>query len=144
MDQSEAGNLEIYGGKHPYHPMSGEEKSPLPESILNHERVTIHDLVKPEELFQAYSTGGVALEVMTRNPERELSSTIRTIGFLWSGLPVIISGYSYLAGLIKDYKAGWVVKSESPEELEDILKSIFEHPEQVFRNGGRRSKTYPG
>ena len=131
MENENAGKLEIYGGKHPYHPSDENTKSPFPDSILNNNRVTIHDLVKPEELFDAYKAGGVALEVMSRNPERDLSSTIRTIGFLWSGLPVVISSYSYLTDMINEYKAGWVADSESPEEIEKVFKEIFKHPEQV-------------
>ena len=131
MEEENTGKLEIYGGKHPYHPSDENEKSPFSDSILNNNKVTIHDLVKPEELFEAYTSGGVALEVMSRNPERDLSSTIRTIGFLWSGLPVVISSYSYLVDMINDYKAGWVVNEESPEEIEKIFREIFNHPEEV-------------
>jgi len=68
----------------------------------------------------------IGLELGERNPEREFSHSYRAMEYLESGLPIIINSWIPLAGLIKQYDAGWVI--ENPDELEALLGKLLDEP----------------
>ena len=106
--------------------MEGEVYYDPREALPASDRLTYHEMMPLEALETEYRRGGVALELAAPNPERELASTIRTIGFLWCGLPVVINDYSYLADDVESYGAGWVVPPDDRERLRATFKTVLE------------------
>ncbi len=68
----------------------------------------------------------IGLELGERNPEREFSHSYRAMEYLESGLPIIINSWIPLAGLIKQYDAGWII--DNPPELEALVGKLFHEP----------------
>ena len=88
-------------------------------------------MVSHDELIHRYTHAHIAMDLMERNPERELAFTTRTVEYLWCGLPVIYNDYSELSDYIREYDAGWIVNPEDKQAIADVLNNIFDHPEQV-------------
>jgi glycosyltransferase involved in cell wall biosynthesis len=135
LNERAEGVLEIFGGRHPHHTTPGEVYRDLAEVLPASERVKYHDMLPLEELETDYRRGGVALELAAPNPERELSSTIRTIGFLWCGLPVVVNDYSYLAEDVERFGAGWVVPPDSPKRLRETFRKILDERDSWNEKG---------
>jgi hypothetical protein len=83
------------------------------------------------ELERFLSQGGVALDLMRRNPEREVSFNVRTVVYLAAGLPVIYNDFAELSGWIRDYQAGWTLDPDDTDLLKQILAEIAGNPELV-------------
>src|SRR5690606_23877220 len=105
------------GGKHPVYPVDPGIFEPLLERLKQSPRVTAPGMVSHDDLIDRYRRAHVAVDVMKRNPERELAFTTRTVEYLWCGLPVIYHDYAELSDYIREYEAGWTVDPEDPEAL---------------------------
>ena len=92
-------------------------------------------MVSHDDLIARYLRSHVAIDVMRRNPERELAFTTRTVEYLWCGLPVIYHDYAELSDYIRDYQAGWIVDPEDRDAIMAVIKSIFDHPDQIVERG---------
>jgi glycosyltransferase involved in cell wall biosynthesis len=73
----------------------------------------------------------VGIELAERNLERRFSQSFRSLEFLRHGLPLICNDYLPIAGLVKQYDAGWVV--DDPASLEDLVRRIVSDPGQWRR-----------
>ncbi|MGB5931763.1 MAG: glycosyltransferase, partial [Anaerolineae bacterium] len=117
------------------HPFSAEVGTGIFEelraALKRSERVIIKPMIPHDELIQEYSTAHVAIDLMKRNPERELAFTTRTVEYLWCGLPVIYNDYSELSSYVREYEAGWVVNPEDKEEIAKAIEGILKSPEIV-------------
>jgi glycosyltransferase involved in cell wall biosynthesis len=131
LDRHGRGKLEVYGGKHPFIPIDTGVFGPLVEQLEKSPHVEIMRMVSHDELINRYLRAHVTMDVMRRNPERELAFTTRGVEYLWCGLPVIYHDYAELSDYIRDYDAGWLVDPEDRESLTAILDDIILHLEQL-------------
>jgi len=129
LNQRKTGKL-YFWGKHPVYTVN----SGIFEFLLTITKKPLCDRARygfHENLIAKYTTAHVAIDVMERNPERELAFTTRTVEYLWCGLPVIYNNYAEITDYIREYNAGWIVDPQDREAIATVLNEIFEHPEQV-------------
>lgn len=131
LAERQQGHLEIFGGPHPFIPMSTGIFDRLREELSKNPRVEFHPLIPREQLLEIYQQAHVAIDLMKRNPERELAFTTRTVEYLWCGLPVIYNDYSELSRYISEYNAGWIVDPENKEEIAKVIDEILSSPEML-------------
>lgn len=134
----ERGRLRFFGGRHPaYADQIGnlERFDALETRLRNHPRVRVEGMVQHAELIEAYQRADVALDVMGRNPERELAFTTRTVEYLWCGLPVIYHDYAELSDYISEYDAGWLVDPQDTAAIRCVVEQVLDNPAEVVRRG---------
>lgn len=68
----------------------------------------------------------IGLELADANIERKYSQSFRSLEFLRHGLPLICNDYLPIAGLIKQYEAGWTISG--PGEIAPLLRDIMKNP----------------
>jgi glycosyltransferase involved in cell wall biosynthesis len=83
-------------------------------------------LLTYQEMRERICDSHIGLELGSRNTEREFSHSFRMIEYLQCGLPVIANAWLPVAGLLREYDAGWLV--ESPAELLPILQALADEP----------------
>lgn len=128
------GRLDIYGGRHPNYAIAVPPQfEALERDLADNPRVRFHGLRPHRELIERYCRATVAVDLMTRNPERELAFTTRTVEYLWCGLPVIYNDYAELAAPIRDYDAGWVLNPVDHDGLQRAVDEIFDSVDTVYR-----------
>jgi len=131
LDRRKTGKLYFFGGKHPVYTVDSGIFESLLSRLQESPHVIAPGMVSHEDLIAKYTMAHVAIDVMERNPERELAFTTRTVEYLWCGLPVIYNNYAELSDYIREYNAGWIVDPEDSEAIAAVINEIFEHPEQV-------------
>lgn len=131
MEEKSQGELLLIGGKHPFHDVPGQEYLDPRDSLAQSERWKIQPMCPLKDLIEEYSHGGVAVDLMQPNVERELSCAVRDITYLWCGLPLVVYNYSYLADDLLAYDAGWIIDPDRPEELEAVVTGILGNPSVV-------------
>ncbi len=138
LEQREKGRLLFFGGKHPlFSDMDSGVYDRLEKKLRASRRVRIMGVVSREELLAHYASATAAVDLMARNPERELAFNSRTVEYLWTGLPVIHQPWSELAGLIQEYDAGWLIQVGDEPSLDKVLGEILDDPESVSRKSDR-------
>ena len=135
LERRKNGKLCFFGGKHPVYPVDTGIFDDLLEQLKKSPHVVVPGMVSHDDLIADYTRAHVAMDLMKRNPERELAFTTRTVEYLWCGLPVIYNDYAELSDYICEYNAGWIVDPEDREAIFAVLDEIFEHPEQVVERG---------
>lgn len=132
LERRGTGKLKFFGGRHPMlSKMEAGVYDELEARLRNSSRVRIMGVVTRDELLEEYSRATAAVDLMARNPERELAFNSRTVEYLWAGLPVIHQPWSELAGYIREHRAGWLVELGDEAGLAAALAEIFEEPERV-------------
>ncbi len=131
LRQRECGRLKFFGGKHPVYPVDTGLFEALRTQLESHPRVRVQPMVAHDDLVEAYRHAHVAVDLMARNPERELAFTTRTVEYLWCGLPVIYNDYAELSRLIREYRAGWTIDPNDPEAIRAAVNEAFERPDLV-------------
>ncbi|MGI8905656.1 MAG: glycosyltransferase family 4 protein [Candidatus Sumerlaeaceae bacterium] len=132
MDDVGRGRLLFYGGSHPVLDASAAKFTELVDMLSNHPRVDMRGWKPFDELLQEYrAEGHVALDLMTRNPERELAFTTRTMIYLHCGLPVIYNDYSEVSQLIHNAKAGWTLDPDDEHAFRTLAKRILSGKEAL-------------
>lgn len=101
------------------------------DRLQKSDRVWFPGFLSRDELLARYAQATVALDVMKRNPERELALTTRTIEYLWCGLPVIYNDYAELAGYIRRYRAGWCVNPDDRDAIRRTVEWILANPDKL-------------
>jgi hypothetical protein len=143
IEQLEAegrGHLRFWGGAHPRLDISRGRFEGLLDRLERSPRVTCHGLTAFDAYVGEIALGGVALDLMARNPERELAHATRTVVYLWAGLPVIHGDFDELAPLIAASNAGWVLEPSDSVGLRDVIHQILEHPEIVAERGANAQR----
>lgn len=133
LDSRQRGTLYFYGGKHPVYDVDSGIFDELLAQLRASPQVVAPGLVSHDELIERYTSAHVAVDVMARNPERELAFTTRTVEYLWCGLPVLYHDYAELSDYIQEYEAGWVINPEDAPALHTALEQIFTDPQEVAR-----------
>ncbi|HNT37478.1 MAG TPA: glycosyltransferase, partial [bacterium] len=134
LERRSSGRVQLFGGHHPHHQIKGEKYLDPAERLKPGSRWEVLPMRSAEDLFADYARGGVAVDLMATNVERELSSAIRNVSYLWCGLPLICFDYSYLASDISSYQAGWVL-SRDGQGLEELVESLLKQPDEIVRRG---------
>ncbi len=135
LDERDKGKLIVVGGAHPGGDVSGGRYDALLAKLDAHERVERHGVMPFERLLDLMRHSGTAIDLMPRNPERELAFPTRTMFFLWAGLPVIHNDYDELAEPIDRAKAGWVLDPNDKDKFQQTVKRLVGHSEDVARRG---------
>jgi hypothetical protein len=136
MDALGCGKLLFYGGAHPVIDASGGRFAQLAKTLEAHPRVEMRGWKPFEQLLQEYrSEGDVALDLMERNPERELAFTTRTMIYMHCGLPVIYNDYSELSDIIRQADAGWTLNPSDESGFRELIRALLkrELPLDDFR-----------
>lgn len=129
MDRAGRGRLLFYGGSHPSIDASGGKFIDLYQYLKSHPRVEMRGWKPFWDLVREYAAEGhVALDLMQRNPERELAYTTRTMIYMYCGLPVIYNNYSELSSLIESSESGWCLDPEDEGEFRELVGSILRNP----------------
>jgi chromosome segregation ATPase len=73
----------------------------------------------------------LAFDLHQDHAERAIAYPMRTIEYLWHGVPVIHSRFSPLAPLIQQYHAGWIGDPANADGLRQVLGRIVADPGQL-------------
>jgi glycosyltransferase involved in cell wall biosynthesis len=117
----------------PYDSSSEIWTRPLREELRAHGAIKLEGLVPREQLLARYAASHLAVDVYAWNTERELAYTTRTVEYLWCGLPVLYADYGELAGLIREYGAGWVVAPDDGDAMRAAVRQAMEDRSELER-----------
>jgi hypothetical protein len=135
LEARDSGRLRMIGGRHPFHAVDPGLFEPLIGRLQASPRVEMSGLLPHDALVAIYRRAHVAIDLMRRNPERDLAFPSRTIHYLWCGLPVIHSRHSEVAAHIAAYDAGWIVDPDDPAAIRAVIESILADPAEARRRG---------
>jgi glycosyltransferase involved in cell wall biosynthesis len=135
LERRNQGWLRFYGGRHIVYAVNPGIYENLVAKLRQSPRVIVSGILPYEDLIDEYRRAHVALDLMKRNPERELALTTRTVGYMWCGLPVIYNNYSELSDHIREYDAGWVVDPEDREAIRAVIDEIYTCRDRVAQKG---------
>ncbi len=125
MDSAGRGELIFIGGAHPTCDVSRGTFDALIEKLREHPRVKFYPPMSYDRFIAFLGEGGIALDLMERNAERELAFTSRTVQCMASGLPVIYNNYSELSGIIERAGAGWTFDPADMDGLRKLLRGLL-------------------
>lgn len=125
FDKAKRGRLYFYGGVHPELDVSRGRFAQLHERLQKHPRVELRAFTSFDELMTDYRGIEVALDLMERNPERELAFATRTMMYLYCGVPAIHNNYSELAGVIASGGCGWTVSPDDEQAFRATVRRIL-------------------
>jgi len=131
LERRGQGQLRFFGGRHPVYPVDTGLFEAVRARLESHPRVSAQPMVAHDDLIEAYTRAHVAIDLMARNPERELAFTTRTVEYLWCGLPVIYNDYAELSRYIREYRAGWTVDPTDRAAIRAAIDEAFERPDLV-------------
>ncbi|MEE2709748.1 MAG: glycosyltransferase family 4 protein [Gemmatimonadota bacterium] len=135
LDERQAGKLLIFAGPHPTYQFPTGNTPAVIERLRTHPRVEFIGVVPFETLTEHSLDCSVSIDLMARNVERELAFTTRTVVAMWCGLPVLYNDYSELSSYIDRYQAGWTVSPDDTAEIDLVLNSVFDKPDQIYTFG---------
>jgi glycosyltransferase involved in cell wall biosynthesis len=135
LEETGKGRLYFYGGVHPLGDVSRGRFDNIITMVEKHPRVTNYMFVPFDALIEAYCRYAIALDLLERNPERELAFTSRTMIYMWCGLPVIYNNYSELSTQIAQHEAGWTLDPGDSQGFKSVITHILQNPNEVKRRG---------
>jgi len=133
LEDRNSGRLKLFGSKHPSIQIPPGKYQDLLPHLERSPRVDRMGMIPRDALVETYLRSHVAIDVMARNPERELAFTTRTVEYLWCGLPVIYNNYAELADYIRDYDAGWTVDPLDASAIRSVIETILDDPAGIAR-----------
>jgi hypothetical protein len=140
LAERQKGRLLVIGGPHPSGDVSGGGHDELVRRIDEHPHAERVATMPFDQLLGRLLTSGTAIDLMPRNPERELAFPTRTVVFMWAGLPVIHNNYDELAEPIARAKAGWVLDPSDERGFKRLVERLVGHSEDVQRRGENAQK----
>jgi len=120
------GELVFVGGPHPRHDVSGGGLEPLIERLRPHPNVRLLEPMSYDAYVALLREGGVALDLMRRNAERQLAFTTRTVQYLACGLPVVHDDYSELGELIARHGGGWTFSPDDEGGVRRLIRGLLQ------------------
>lgn len=148
LERAGRGELLFIGGAHPRHDVSRGRFEKLAARLAASPRVRALPPMPYGAYVELLREGGVALDLMARNPERELAFTTRTVQYMAVGLPVIHDDYSELGGIIAGggvgasgelgAPAGWTFNPDSRESMEafrSLVRGLIQGEVDPARRG---------
>jgi hypothetical protein len=135
LEAAGKGELVFAGGPHPTLDVSRGRFEGLIDRLQAHPRARMIAPMPFDQYRALLAEGGVVLDLMARNAERELAFTTRTVTCLAAGLPVIHDDYSELGGLIREAGAGWTLDPDDRAGLRRLLDRILSGEEPVEGRG---------
>lgn len=108
---------------------------PLSAGLRESPVVKLEGMIPREELLERYRGAHLAVDVYARNSERELAYTTRTVEYMWCGLPVLYGDYGELAGLIREYEAGWTVPPGDGDAIREAVREALGDRAELARRG---------
>lgn len=135
MMQENKGRLLFFGGLHPHHNVDPGIFTEFIKELKDCSRVDLRKSIPYNDLIEILPRAHAAVDLMSRNLEREISFNVRTVMYLWCGLPVIYNDYSELSPRIQDYDAGWILDPEDEKGQENVFRRVLNDAEE------RRSKS---
>ncbi len=133
LEEKDRGRLLFIGGAHPGGDVSGGRFDTLMEFLAKSPRVEMLPVMPFDKMLIQLRGAGVALDLMTRNAERELAFPTRTITYMWAGLPTIHNTFDELAEPIERGKAGWTFAEDDREGVAKLVGRLLGHREDVER-----------
>jgi glycosyltransferase involved in cell wall biosynthesis len=133
LEEHNTGRLKLFGGKHSSIQIPAGKYQDLLPHLERSPRVDLMGMISRDALVETYLRSHVAIDVMARNPERELAFTTRTVEYLWCGLPVVYNNYAELADYIRDYDAGWTVDPLDANAIRSVIETILDNPDCIAR-----------
>jgi glycosyltransferase involved in cell wall biosynthesis len=133
LEERRSGQLRIFGGAHSHIDIPLGKYRDLIPRLAASSRVELMGMVPRDDLVQAYLRSQVAVDLMARNPERELAFTTRTVEYMWCGLPVLYNNYAELSSYIRAYDAGWTVDPLDAGAIRAVFESILDDPAALTR-----------
>jgi glycosyltransferase involved in cell wall biosynthesis len=128
LETARQGRLLFYGGEHPEWDPSNGIFAPFVSYLKAHPRVEFRGTRPFHQLIEEYaSLGTVALDLMARNPERELAFTTRTMIYLYCGLPVIYNDYSEISDLIQKHDCGWTLSPHDETAFRTLIRNLLDN-----------------
>ena len=131
FNERNKGHLVLFGGFHPFGDVSEGKFLPFINELNKHPRVSFKGTVPFWELLNEISKASVALDLLPRNPERQLAFTSRTMVFLWAGVPVIYNDYSELSQIIERYNTGWIINPEDEGRFKNLINQLLDEPQKI-------------
>jgi hypothetical protein len=131
LDATGRGELLFVGGPHPTMDVSRGRFETILERIDAHPRARRLGPMSFDDYLALLAEGGVALDLMARNAERELAYTTRTVVYLAAGLPVLHDDYSELGTMIARAGAGWTLPADGRAAIEALLVRVLKGEEPV-------------
>jgi glycosyltransferase involved in cell wall biosynthesis len=131
MEQREKGQLRFIGGAHPAGDMAHGAFDRILERLNTSPHASLEEPRPFDTLVQDLTRCGVALDLMAKNPERELAFPSRTVVYLSCGLPVITNDYDELSAWIGQYEAGWRLDPTDGGAVARLVEELMRDPAQV-------------
>lgn len=140
LEERGRGELLFLTGRHPTRDVSRGRFETLIERLRGSDRVRLETVQPFDRFFETIAGCGLAIDLMARNPERELAFPSRTAVYLARGLPVIFNDYSEPGDWIEQYGAGWRLDPEDGAGLRALLEGLLDDPARIeaARAGARR------
>ena len=135
MEQRDKGRLRFIGGAHPAGDMAHGAFDAILERLTTSPRASLEEPRPFDVLVQDLTRCGVALDLMARNPEREMAFPSRTVVYLSCGLPVITNDYDELSERIGQYEAGWRLDPTDGGAVARLVEELLRDPSQVRERG---------
>ncbi len=85
------------------------------------------------EMIREFRSASVGVSLYETSLENQMRFAVEGALYLCCGLPVICDRNSGLANLVGKYKAGWVVDTDNPLKLTELIKKIQKSPEEIKR-----------
>lgn len=128
LDRTGRGELVFVGGAHPTRDVSLGRFDAILARLRAHPRVRLLPPTSYDDYLSLLAEGGVALDLMARNAEREIAYTTRTVRYMASGLPPIHDDFSELGREIERTGAGWSfdpARTDSVASLRATLEGLL-------------------
>jgi glycosyltransferase involved in cell wall biosynthesis len=139
LAQNSKGELKIFGGKNWLESIAARFDV-LRDQLQFSDRVRFIDTLPRDALIDEYTNSSVAWDIMTRNAERELAFTSRTVEYLWCGLPVVYNNYSEISDYIRDFNAGWIIDPADELQIKATVREILQDPAKVLLKGANAQR----
>ncbi|MFP4503050.1 MAG: hypothetical protein ACLFTT_18815, partial [Candidatus Hydrogenedentota bacterium] len=109
------------------------ERNALQRRIRDGDHIAWEGLAAHERWSTELQGAHLAFDLHQANAERALASAMRTIEYLWHGVPVVHARQSPLVPYIHQYHAGWVGDPANTDGLRRVLTRVLDTPELLER-----------